>query len=291
MAAARQPSQVKVRPVTRGQAFRAPTLADYWCAIHDLPATLQKGHIQRAKFRLGREAQLAVYYAPFEGPVNREARILLVGLTPGWTQTAIAYEVCRQQLREGATNAAALRAVRSEAPFAGMRDRLCGWLDGLGVEQWLEVGSTHELFEERRNLLQTTSLIRYPVFVGDRGENYRGAGRRSIQSPLLWSIIDAVFVPLLRKLPNALIVPMGVAVSGALRDLDVDPARCLYGFPHPSGANGHGPMQYREHHAKMRRVVALLPIAPVSSGRRRAGRATLPLDEEGRIAREYRSGG
>jgi hypothetical protein len=216
---------------------------------------------------------LAVYYAPFEGPVNREARLLLVGLTPGWTQTKIAYDVCRQELREGATNAAALRAVRSEAPFAGMRNRLCGWLDGLGVAEWLGVGTTLDLFDERRDLLQTTSLIRYPVFVGDLGQNYRGSGGHPIESPLLWSIIDAVFVPQLNTLPNALIVPMGVAVAGALRELSVEADSCLYGFPHPSGANGHGPAQYREHHAEMHRIVSRLPVVPAPKAARRAGHA------------------
>lgn len=244
--------------MTRAAAFKAPVLADYRSDILALPATLERRHIQRAKFRLGHQGPLAVYYAPFEGPVNREARLLLVGLTPGWTQTKIAYEVCREELREGATNAAALRAVRSEAPFAGMRNRLCGWLDGLGVAKWLGVGTTHELFEERRDLLQSTSLIRYPVFVGDLGQNYRG----TIQSPLLWSIIDAVFVPQLNRLPNALIVPMGVTVASALRELSVEADSCLYGFPHPSGANGHGPAQYREHRAEMHRIVSRLPVVP-----------------------------
>ena len=256
--------------MTRAVAFRAPALADYRSHILALPATLEKRHIQRAKFRLGREGPLAVYYAPFEGPVNREARLLLVGLTPGWTQTKIAYDVCRQELREGASNAAALRAVRSEAPFAGMRNRLCGWLDGLGVAEWLGVGTTLELFEERRDLLQTTSLIRYPVFVGDLGQNYRGSGGHPIESPLLWSIIDAVFVPQLKRLPNALIVPMGVAVAGALRELSVEADSCLHGFPHPSGANGHGPAQYREHRAEMRRIVSHLPIVPAANAARRA---------------------
>ncbi|MGC1185671.1 MAG: hypothetical protein WBA31_11075 [Candidatus Dormiibacterota bacterium] len=115
------------------------------------------------------------------------------------------------------------------------------------------------MFDTQRDLVQTTSLIRYPVFVGEDGRNYRGSRPRPMESSLLSSIIESVFVPLLAELPDALVVPMGVAVSGALRELGVDPVRCLYGFPHPSGANGHGPRQFEQERAQMQVVVAGLP--------------------------------
>lgn len=47
----------------------------------------------------------------------------------------------------------------------------------------------------------------------------------------------------LASLPNAVVVPLGkvadeVVTHLAARNL-VSPKRCLAGFPHPSGANGH----------------------------------------------------
>jgi hypothetical protein len=39
------------------------------------------------------------------------------------------------------------------------------------------------------------------------------------------------------------VIPLGLAVEGALQVLTdagaLDPVRCCFGFPHPSGANGH----------------------------------------------------
>ena len=240
-------------------SFTTPSLASFRGRIKRLPATIELQGIQCPEFLLGSDGRLNVYYAPLGGAVNHKARILLVGLTPGWTQTQIAFEACRQVLRHGGSDEEALTAAKGQASFAGMRTRLCRWLDSLGVDLWLGIESTEELFATQRDLVQTTSLIRYPVFVGQDGRNYRGSGRRPIKSALLWSIIESIFVPQLAELPGVLVVPMGVAVSGALRELGVDPTRCLYGFPHPSGANGHGPRQFELERVQMQRVVDKLP--------------------------------
>jgi len=236
-------------------SFTPPSRASFRQQIEALPDRIEMRDIQSLAFRLDTDGPLAVYYAPMGGAVNRKARVLLVGLTPGWTQTQIAFQAYRQVLRDGGSEDEALAAAKGQASFAGMRTRLCGWLDRLGVEKWLGIVSTEELFNTQRDLVQTASLIRYPVFVGEDGHNYRGSGRRPIKSALLWSIIDSVFVPLLAELPDALVVPMGVAVSGALHELGVDPARCLYGCPHPSGANGHGSRQFEQERVQMQRVV------------------------------------
>lgn len=65
-----------------------------------------------------------------------------------------------------------------------------------------------------------------------------------------------LLVPELATVPNALIVPMGTAVSGALAELAVtNPERCLIGFPHPSGQNGHGPKQFEANRSAMTETV------------------------------------
>ena len=238
--------------------FAPPRFETYRSRIKHLRGSLEKPDILCKTFLLGRDGKLAVYYAPLTS-MNPKARIIIVGLTPGWTQTKIAYERCRAELKRGSTDAQALKSVSRDAPFAGMRTRLCGWLDALGVARWLDVDSSLTLFDANRSMLQATSLIRYPVFVGESGENYRGAGRRPINSDLLWSIIDSVFAPQLDKLPDALVVPLGVAVAGALRDLGVPASRCLYGFPHPSGAYPYGQRDFLRDRSAMRKVVARLP--------------------------------
>ncbi|MGA7088649.1 MAG: hypothetical protein WB116_10305 [Candidatus Dormiibacterota bacterium] len=239
--------------------FTLPRFETYQSRIKRLPRSIVKHHILNNRFCLESEGQKAVYYAPFEGPVNGAARILIVGLTPGWTQTKIAYEQCSAVLHDGGTKREALSAVRTHAPFAGLRCRLCRWLDELRVPERLGIDSTETLFCHDRSLLQTTSLIRYPVFVGKAGANYPGGGSHPIESDLLWSIIEAAFVPRLHKLPDALVVPLGVAVATALRELGVPAYRCLYGFPHPARSYPYGDRDFLAKLPAMRRAVSRFP--------------------------------
>jgi hypothetical protein len=239
--------------------FRLPRFPDYRARIERLSGHIGKHDIQRRAFLLERDGRLAVYYAPFHSQVNESARVMIVGLTPGWTQAKIAYERCSEVLNRGGTQAEALAAVSADAPFAGMRSRLCRWLDELSVAAWLNIDSTQALFDCDRTLLYTTSLIRYPVFTGEEGDDYHGAGRRPITSPLLNSIIKAVFKRQLAAFQGALVVPLGVAVSTALYELGVPESQCLYGFPHPSRINSHAEQQFREARGRMRKVVSRLP--------------------------------
>jgi hypothetical protein len=238
--------------------FAAPTLASFRSQIDALPGCVAPGDIQNDGFLLGKEGKLAVYYAPLDW-INAEARLVLVGLTPGWSQTKIAYEECCRALRQGISEDGASKAAKAGASFAGMRKRLCGWLDDLGVDDWLGIDTTNELFGERRDLVHTTSLIRYPVFVGSGASNYSGYNPTPINSSVLRSIIDTVLLPELAQLSDSLIVPMGRSVATALAAAGLDAGRCLFGFPHPSGANGHGPRQFATERDAMQRVVKRMP--------------------------------
>lgn len=232
----------------------------YRSAIAEIPGgTVAKGDILNDSLLVAREGNLAVYYAPFDH-VNTDASLALVGLTPGWQETQIAYQVFRDTRSSGGTEDEGLIAVKAAASFSGMRTRLCRWLDELGVARWLGLPSTTALFVGHAHLLHATSLSRYPVFVGPSLANYTGHGPAPGASPLLMSMVHDVLLPELAMLPTALIVPMGRSVSAALAAAEIDAARCLYGFPHPSGANGHGTTQFSAERAMMQAVVGALPL-------------------------------
>ena len=99
------------------------------------------------------------------------------------------------------------------------------------------------------------------MFVGDQLRNYTGHSPSADRSQLLKRIVRTKLAPELATTADALIVPMGTAVSGLLESLaDVDPARCLIGFPHPSGANGHAASQFAARRDALRLKVASLPV-------------------------------
>ncbi len=206
---------------------------------------------------LFQEDRLAIYYGPFHH-VNPAARVALIGITPGWTQMEIAYRCARDGLRTGRMPAEIFERIGRQASFAGtMRRNLIGMLDALRLPQCLGISSSESLFAEHRALLHTTSALRYPVFV--RGRNYTGHVPPLLRTPVLLHFIEERLGPELQRVPAAILIPLGKAVSDVLHHLIecgiVEESRCLLGFPHPSGANGHRVRQFQERQEELCQAV------------------------------------
>jgi hypothetical protein len=235
------------------------TFASYRSSISALPrGRLTQRHLLNDDYLIGYEGELQVFYAPFDA-ISTTARLVLVGITPGWQQMRLAFEACRDALVRGGGDRDCLAAAKETAAFAGMRTRIVGWLDELGVAAWLDIESTSALFEDRHDLLHSTSAIRYPTFVGDDRRNYSGHTPSPRSVDLLMSIVRARLVPELGTTPEALVVPMGRAASQLLESLpEIDLGRCLVGFPHPSSANGHAGKQFAQNRELLREKVSTL---------------------------------
>jgi hypothetical protein len=133
-----------------------------------------------------------------------------------------------------------MRAAKETAAFSGepMRGNLVRQLNHWGVERWLGLADAAALFSTDRHLVQTTSLLRYPVFVN--GKDYRGAPDM-LKHPLLKKHLLDYFVPEVTELDNAVFFGLGPAVQDILDRLIVSGAvkkdRVLGGMLHPSGNN------------------------------------------------------
>jgi hypothetical protein len=195
-----------------------------------------------------RHSNLEIYYVPFEY-INEDAKVVLVGITPGWTQVEIAYRQAGNDLQKGLPFEDIFRNVDMQASFAGtMRKNLTSMLDELGLQKALHISSCGLLFSEYSHLVHTTSAIRYPVFIN--GNNYTGYNPDITDDALLRKYLNDVLSKELNLVSKALIIPLGKSPSTALQYLItkelVDPDRCLFGFPHPSGANGHRKKQFEQ---------------------------------------------
>jgi hypothetical protein len=191
---------------------------------------------------------LVVYDAPF-GWVNRGARVALIGVTPGFTQMEIAIRAARRHLLAGLCAADACKKAKYEASFGGsMRRNLVRMLDELSIGEILGTSSASDLFGSESHLLHTTSAIRYPTF--HRGRNYTGSRPSLVQCAFLMHYAREVLAPELSLLQSSIFVPLGKSVAKALQVLEsegrIPNGRTLYGFPHPSGANGHRVRQFNE---------------------------------------------
>lgn len=228
---------------------RAYQAAEFLPAIKEIAKEpLTKELLLHPRFLLDKEKELEIYYAPFDY-VNDGAQIIIVGITPGWTQMRLSYEAVIRALENGESLEDGVKHVKQHASFAGsMRTHLTSMLDELGLPAYLGIQTTASLFGEDKALLHPCSILRYPVFISQK--NYTGHNPLMIRSDLLMNWITAIFLPELRSIHPTLVIPLGKAVSDTLlamsKEHAIDEQSCLFGFPHPSGANGHRHKQFQE---------------------------------------------
>ena len=181
---------------------------------------------------------LEVAYAPFDF-VNRQARVVIVGLTPGRQQMRNALQEARRLLVSGASLEVAAAGAKAFASFSGpMRTNLVDLLDYVGLAGVLGVSTTASLWNGDARIVHFTSALRYPVFVD--GVNYSGSPDL-LRTPLLAAQLRQWFAMEMTALSEALFVPLGPTVGATLvavaREIGVNPGQVLAGLPHPSRAN------------------------------------------------------
>lgn len=220
--------------------------------------SFEKEDILNEKFELFSKDNMKIYYAPHNEIINEKAKIFIVGITPGWTQTSIAYKTAHEGLIKRLDYKIIKKECKRNSRFAGsMRRNLIEMLDDLGLNKKINIGSCLELFENQDKLLHTTSMIPYPVFINDK--NYTGFGPKILDSEILENYLRRYFYKEVEKLPNALIIPLGKAVEEVLEVMIsenlIKSEQCLLGFPHPSGANGHRKIQFEENKENLKRKI------------------------------------
>lgn len=191
-----------------------------------------------ASFLLASDGSLTSHYIPFDR-VNASARLVLVGITPGFTQWKNAVKEAQRQLIAGASLDDAHERAKQTGAFSGaMRPNLVALLDCIGLHELLGLRSCADLSSSATHLVQSTSILRHPVFVN--GQNYNGAPNMT-RHPMLRQQILTHFAEEVEQVPNALFIPLGPRVSEGLDWLmaqgELSADRVLHGLPHPSGAN------------------------------------------------------
>ena len=150
-----------------------PRFGNYEDRILSLPANATVSDVTSSDFLLAREGHLEVFYAPLHG-ITADARVVIVGLTPGKSQMVAAFREARRLLREGSRPPFLFREIGRRISFGGpMRKNLTQMLDNIGVADRLGLDTSAELFGDASHQLHSTSALRYPVLI--EGSNYRGS--------------------------------------------------------------------------------------------------------------------
>lgn len=212
---------------------------------------------------MAREGQVEMYYAPHNEYINPLAKIVIVGITPGWTQMERAYQAAAESLHRGETDEEACKAAKIAARFAGsMRTNIISMLEELELPHYFGIEKASDLFDANTTLLHTTSLLRYPVFVDK--QNYNGHLPPLTNNEFLYKKAAESFPQEISMLDGPLIIPLGKSVEKVLRQLihqnKIQAGNYLWGFPHPSGANGHRHKQFETAKPEMIRTLRYLQM-------------------------------
>lgn len=238
----------------------------YQAALSRLPSILngqqyEKHQLVCDQFHLFDDCGLRVYYVPFHH-LNPAARVALVGLTPGWTQMEEAFRAAKQGELRGLADNDLFHHIDRTGSFSGpLRANLVSMLDGIGLPKHLGISTCGELFDTASMLVHFTSVVSAPIF--KRGDNYGGTSPFLLNVPKLVDWVSTHFATELRAIPNALIIPLGKVADQVIEFLvqrgHVDAQRCLIGFPHPSGQNGHRKVLYERGRSHWREQIERLP--------------------------------
>ncbi|MGJ0430755.1 hypothetical protein [Methylobacter sp.] len=190
------------------------------------------------------QKDLECFYAPFEH-VNKSAKLVLIGITPGRTQMNRALNAAAGSIKAGSNIDEAVAEVKRIGSFSGsMRPNIVNTLNKLGYQDKLGIKNSSELWGTKNNLVNFCSLLKYPVFI--KGKDYNGNPNPFKVSELKSLLIDG-FARDLQSIPStAELIPLGDFVAGVLSELDhlkLVPQKVnrfegrVVAPPHPSGAN------------------------------------------------------
>lgn len=231
-------------------------LEDYIEVIKQLPLKEKytKDELLIPELLIEKQGDLEIYYAPHNEYLNPNAKVFIIGITPGFEQMSTAIAEARRCIEEGLPLDEIKYRCKVAGRFSGsLRRNLLVLLNELNLNTYLGINDAKQLFNEHDDLLHTISLIPYPVFV--KGKNYTGHSPKLLKTPILLNYITEQFIDELSKLDDVLIIPLGKGVEEALLYLAsknlIKEEQVLKGFPHPSGANAHRFKQFEEHKQSM----------------------------------------
>ena len=235
------------------------TLVDYKEFIKKLPLKdkYTKDELLIENFLVDKENNIEIYYAPHNEYLNANAKVFIVGITPGFQQMNTAMVTARKELEKGENTNEIQYKCKVAARFSGsLRKNIITMLDDIKLNKALGIESCSGLFDDDDSLLHTISLIPYPVFV--KNKNYTGHTPKLIKSKFLMKYVYGNFIEEFNKLGNkekVLLIPLGKAVEEILLKLMnegiLNQNQILIGFPHPSGANVNRLTQFEENKKSM----------------------------------------
>jgi hypothetical protein len=200
------------------------------------------------EFNLGKDGLYELRYIPFEH-LNRDARLVIVGITPGPNQIELAYDTAQSLLISGAGREQILATVKRTGSFGGpaMRPNLLRMLRHFPFNRFLGIEDVATLWGADARLLHSTSVVPHAVF--ESGKPFNGKFDAILKSPLLKQCFLDSFVASIAKLrSDAVYVALGdtpkAALEWCVRQGYLRAQQVLGAFCHPSSSGGSATAYY-----------------------------------------------
>ncbi len=183
-----------------------------------------------------------LFYIPFEH-VNPDARLVLIGITPGPTQLELAYAEAQRLLRAGSSERDVLIAAKRIGAFGGpsMRPNLVRMLKYFRIAQILGISNEEDLWDSASRHLHATSVVSHAAF--RKGAMFAGSFAEVLVSKVFRTSFFEDFVPSVRQInPDAIYIALGPTPRAALEWCTVErilrKEQVLGALAHPSTSGG-----------------------------------------------------
>jgi hypothetical protein len=190
--------------------------------------------------------------------------LVIVGISPGPKQIAMAYEAVQASLVAGFSDELVLKHAKQHGSFGGptMRPNLIKMLEFFGIHQRLNISAASELWASASFLLHATSVVPHAAI--RNGKPFAGSFQEVLRSEPFRISFERDFATTLPLLPrDARYIALGPTPLAALdwcaeQDL-IRKDQVLGAFAHPSSSGGSAVPVYLG-----KRIEELKPRDPVA---------------------------
>ena len=219
-----------------------------------------KEDLLKEDFLIKKEDDIEIYYAAHNEYINKNAKIFIVSITPGWLQMERSIYTAKKYLEQNIDYNKISKICKIQCRLYGAsRTNTINMLNELNLYEYIGLKDCEELFSFENTYLHTTSIIKHPVFVNKK--NYTGHNPKILKSNILKNYVYNEFLNELNQLNNTFIIPLGKSVEEVLKQFIneniINENQCLFNFPHPSGANGHRKTQFEKNKEYMKQKINL----------------------------------
>jgi hypothetical protein len=226
-----------------------------------------------SQFLLSKEGKYSLQYVPFEH-VNKAAKLVIVGITPGPNQIGEAYDAAQKMINAGKTAEQAQIEVKKLGAFSTetMRPNLVKMLNHFGFDRILGIGDVNSLWRSNAHLLHSTSVVSHAAFYETRAKGnltnkpFAGDLDEVLACKIFRDCFESCFLPSLTEInPDAMYIGLGKcpeqALEYAVQNGFLRKEQVLGAFSHPS-TNGGSSVGY---YLREKRLEDMSPKDPVRS--------------------------